>query len=122
MAKLFENTFRAVNIGLANEMLLMCNKLGLDAWRNLDATATKPFGFMKFARDPVLAEHCIPIDPLYLSWKLRTMQYNARSSNLQRDQYRDAPLLGAAGAGRPERAGLSVKGSKVLVLGVACAT
>ena len=78
MVKLFENTFRSVNIGLANELLLMCDKLGLDAWEIIEAAATKPFGFMKFTPGPGLGGHCIPIDPLYLSWKLRTMQYHAR--------------------------------------------
>ncbi|MCB0183043.1 MAG: nucleotide sugar dehydrogenase, partial [Caldilineaceae bacterium] len=67
MVKLFENTFRSVNIGLANEMLLMCDKLGLDAWEVIDAAATKPFGFMRFTPGPGLGGHCIPIDPHYLS-------------------------------------------------------
>ncbi len=78
LAKLFENTFRSVNIGLANELLLMCDKLGLDAWEVLAAAGSKPFGFMKFTPGPGLGGHCIPIDPLYLSWKLKTLKYNAR--------------------------------------------
>ena len=78
MVKLFENTFRSVNIGLANELLLMCDKLGLDAWEIIEAAATKPFGFMKFTPGPGLGGHCIPIDPLYLSWKLKTLNYRAR--------------------------------------------
>ncbi|RIK47154.1 MAG: UDP-N-acetyl-D-glucosamine dehydrogenase, partial [Chloroflexi bacterium] len=78
MVKLFENTFRAVNIALANELLLMCDKLNLDAWEVIQAAATKPFGFMKFTPGPGLGGHCIPIDPHYLSWKLRALEYNAR--------------------------------------------
>jgi UDP-N-acetyl-D-glucosamine dehydrogenase len=67
MVKLLENTSRAINIGLANESLLMCDKLGLDVWKVIEAAATKPFGFMKFTFGPGLGGHCIPIDPLYLS-------------------------------------------------------
>lgn len=78
MVKLLENTFRAVNIGLVNEVALMCNKLDLNAFEVIDAAATKPFGFMPFYPGPGLGGHCIPIDPLYLSWKLRTMNYQAR--------------------------------------------
>jgi UDP-N-acetyl-D-glucosamine dehydrogenase len=73
MVKLLENTFRAVNIGLVNEVALMCDKLGLDTWEVVDAAATKPYGFMPFYPGPGLGGHCIPIDPLYLSWKLRTL-------------------------------------------------
>src|SRR5204862_384946 len=78
MVKLLENTFRAVNIGLVNEVLLMCDRLGLDAWEVIEAAATKPFGFMKFTPGPGLGGHCIPIDPLYLSWKMQTLNYKAR--------------------------------------------
>src|SRR4029077_3043014 len=78
MVKLLENTFRAVNIGLVNEVAIMCKKLGLDTWEVIDAAATKPFGFMPFWPGPGLGGHCIPIDPLYLSWKLRTLKYQAR--------------------------------------------
>ena len=120
MVKLFENTFRAVNIGLANEMLLMCDKLGLDAWEVLDAAGTKPFGFMKFTPGPGLGGHCIPIDPLYLSWKLRTMQYNARFIELASEINTEMPRYWVQ---RVQDAlndqGKSVKGSKVLVLGIA---
>ena len=72
MTKLLENTFRAVNIALVNEMVLMCDRLGIDVWEVIDAAASKPFGFMKFTPGPGLGGHCIPIDPLYLSWKLKT--------------------------------------------------
>ena len=77
MAKLLENTFRMINIGLVNEMAIMCRQLGVDVWEVIDAAASKPFGFMKFTPGPGLGGHCIPIDPLYLSWKLRALNYNA---------------------------------------------
>ncbi|MBN1202269.1 MAG: nucleotide sugar dehydrogenase [Anaerolineae bacterium] len=78
MVKLLENTFRAVNIGLVNEMALMCNRLGVDVWEVIRAASTKPFGFMPFYPGPGLGGHCIPIDPHYLSWKLRALNYTAR--------------------------------------------
>ena len=74
MTKLLENTFRMINIGLVNELAIMCNRLGIDVWEVIDAAATKPFGFMKFTPGPGLGGHCIPIDPLYLSWKLQVAQ------------------------------------------------
>ena len=78
MAKLLENTFRMINIGFVNELALMCERLGVDVWEVIDAAATKPFGFMKFSPGPGLGGHCIPIDPLYLSWKLHSLNYTAR--------------------------------------------
>ena len=78
MVKLLENTFRAVNIGLVNEIAIMCDKLGVSVWEVIEAAATKPFGFMPFFPGPGLGGHCIPIDPLYLSWKLKMLNYNAR--------------------------------------------
>ncbi len=78
MVKLLENTFRAVNIGLVNEMALMCDRLGVDVWEIIEAAATKPYGFMKFTPGPGIGGHCIPIDPLYLSWKLKSLNYTAR--------------------------------------------
>lgn len=78
MVKLLENTFRSVNIGLVNEVALMCDRLGLDVWEIIDAAATKPFGFMPFYPGPGLGGHCIPIDPHYLSWKLKSLNYWAR--------------------------------------------
>ena len=71
MIKLLENTFRAVNIGLVNEILLMCEKLGIDVWEVIDGAATKPFGFMRFYPGPGIGGHCIPLDPHYLSWRAR---------------------------------------------------
>jgi UDP-N-acetyl-D-glucosamine dehydrogenase len=82
MVKLLENTFRAVNIGLVNEVAMMSRKLGIDPFEVIRAAATKPFGFMPFYPGPGLGGHCIPIDPLYLSWKLRTLQYQARFIDL----------------------------------------
>ncbi len=120
MVKLFENTFRSVNIGLANELLLMCDKLGLDAWEILEAAATKPFGFMKFTPGPGLGGHCIPIDPLYLSWKLRTLQYNARFIELASEINTGMPRYWVQKVQDAlNEAGKPVKGSRVLVLGVA---
>ena len=120
MVKLLENTFRAVNIGLVNEVLLMCDKLGIDAWEVIEAAATKPFGFMKFTPGPGLGGHCIPIDPLYLSWKLKTLNYRARFIELADEVNRHMP---AYWVGKVQdalnEAGKPLKGSKVLVLGVA---
>ena len=83
MAKLLENTFRMINIGLVNEMALICDRLKVDVWEVIEAAATKPFGFMKFTPGPGLGGHCIPIDPLYLSWKLRALNYTARFSGFE---------------------------------------
>jgi UDP-N-acetyl-D-glucosamine dehydrogenase len=120
MVKLFENTFRSVNIGLANELLLMCDKLGLDAWEVIEAAATKPFGFMKFTPGPGLGGHCIPIDPLYLSWKLRTLAYNARFIELASEINTEMPRYWVQRVQDAlNDAGKPVKGSRILVLGVA---
>ena len=78
MVKLLENTFRAVNIGSVNEIALISQKLGLDVWEIIEAAASKPFGFMPFYPGPGLGGHCIPIDPHYLSWKLKTLNYRTR--------------------------------------------
>jgi UDP-N-acetyl-D-glucosamine dehydrogenase len=78
MVKLLENTFRMINIGLANEMAMMCDRMGINVWEIIDAAATKPFGFMPFYPGPGLGGHCIPIDPFYLSWK--TKQAGNRSA------------------------------------------
>jgi UDP-N-acetyl-D-glucosamine dehydrogenase len=120
MVKLFENTFRSVNIGLANELLLMCDKLGLDAWEVIEAAATKPFGFMKFTPGPGLGGHCIPIDPLYLSWKLRSLEYNARFIELASEINTDMPRYWAQRVQDVlNEAGKAVKNSRILLLGVA---
>jgi UDP-N-acetyl-D-glucosamine dehydrogenase len=78
MVKLLENTFRMINIGLANEIAIMCNRMGIDVWEVIDAAATKPFGFMPFYPGPGLGGHCIPIDPFYLSWKIKQAGIEAR--------------------------------------------
>lgn len=120
MAKLFENTFRSVNIALANELLLMCDKLGLDVWEVLDAAATKPFGFMKFTPGPGLGGHCIPIDPHYLSWKLKSVKYNARFIELASEINTSMPSYWVQKVQDVlNNSGKAVKGSRVLVLGVA---
>jgi UDP-N-acetyl-D-glucosamine dehydrogenase len=120
MVKLFENTFRSVNIGLANELLLMCDKLGLDAWEVLEAAATKPFGFMKFTPGPGLGGHCIPIDPLYLSWKMRTLAYTARFIELASEINTEMPRYWVQKVQDVlNDASKAVKGSRILVLGVA---
>lgn len=120
MVKLLENTFRAVNIGLVNEVSIMCQKLGLDTWEVIDAAATKPFGFMPFYPGPGLGGHCIPVDPLYLSWKLRTLKYEARFIDLA-DQINTAMpevVVERVQDALNDRL-RPLKGAKVLVLGVA---
>lgn len=120
MVKLIENTFRAVNIGLANEVLLMCDKLGLDAWEVVDAAATKPFGFMPFKPGPGLGGHCIPIDPLYLSWKMKTLDYTARFIELASEINTNMPRYWVQKVQDAlNEHGRALKGSQVLVLGVA---
>ena len=91
MVKLLENTFRAVNIALVNEVAIMCDKLGIDVWEVIDAAATKPYGFMKFTPGPGVGGHCIPLDPFYLSWKLKTLNYNARFIQLAGEINSDMP-------------------------------
>ena len=120
MAKLLENTFRMINIGLVNEMALMCDRLGVDVWEVIDAAATKPFGFMKFTPGPGLGGHCIPIDPLYLSWKLRALNYTARFIELASEINTNMPryVVGKVQDGLNEF-GKPIKGSRVLVLGAA---
>ncbi|MEZ4423335.1 MAG: nucleotide sugar dehydrogenase [Gemmatimonadota bacterium] len=120
LTKLLENTFRAVNIGLVNEIALIADKLGVDVWEVIDAAATKPFGFMKFTPGPGLGGHCIPIDPLYLSWKMRSLNYTARFIELASQINSDMPLF-VVGKVREalNRNRKAVNGSTVLVLGVA---
>ncbi|PIE19941.1 MAG: UDP-N-acetyl-D-glucosamine dehydrogenase [Proteobacteria bacterium] len=120
MAKLLENTFRSINIGLVNELALMCQKLGIEVWEVIDAAATKPFGFMPFYPGPGLGGHCIPVDPHYLSWKLKTLHYNARFIELAGEVNRGMPeVVVQRIADALNDAVKSVKDSKVLVLGVA---
>ncbi len=120
MVKLLENTFRAVNIGLVNEMALMCDKLGLNVWEVVEAAATKPYGFMPFYPGPGLGGHCIPIDPHYLSWKLRTLNYTARFIELASEVNSHMPeyVVGKI-TNALNKLRKPVNGSKILILGVA---
>ncbi len=120
MSKLLENTFRMINIGLVNELAIMCERLGVDVWEVIDAAATKPFGFMKFTPGPGLGGHCIPIDPLYLSWKMKSFQYTARFIELASEINTGMPryVVGRVMDALNEQ-GKALKGSKCLVLGVA---
>jgi UDP-N-acetyl-D-glucosamine dehydrogenase len=120
MAKLLENTFRMINIGLVNELAIMCERMGVDVWEVIDAAATKPFGFMKFTPGPGLGGHCIPIDPLYLSWKMKSYQYTAHFIELASDINTNMPryvvsrIMDALNQrDRP------LKGSRCLILGTA---
>ncbi len=120
MVKLLENTFRSVNIGLVNEVALMCERLGVNVWEVIEAAASKPFGFMPFYPGPGLGGHCIPIDPLYLSWKMKTLNYRARFIELAGEINSEMPEYVC------ERVALAlndqkkaVNGSRILVVGVA---
>jgi UDP-N-acetyl-D-glucosamine dehydrogenase len=119
MVKLLENTFRSVNIGLVNEVALMCARLGVDVWEVIGAAASKPFGFMPFYPGPGLGGHCIPIDPFYLSWKLKTLNYRARFIELAGEVNSEMPeyVCTRVGDALNERE-RSIKGSRVLILGV----
>jgi UDP-N-acetyl-D-glucosamine dehydrogenase len=119
MVKLLENTFRSVNIGLVNEVALMCDRLDVDVWEVIEAAASKPFGFMPFYPGPGLGGHCIPIDPIYLSWKLKTLNYRARFIELAGEINSGMPdyVCEVVADALNERE-KSVKGSSVLVLGV----
>jgi UDP-N-acetyl-D-glucosamine dehydrogenase len=120
LAKLLENTFRSVNIGLANEMAIVCDKLGVDVWEVIDAAATKPFGFMKFTPGPGVGGHCIPLDPHYLAWKMRTLNYRTRfievagEVNSEMPEYWVGKVTAALNAHSK-----AVRGAKLLVIGVA---
>ncbi|MDD5368685.1 MAG: nucleotide sugar dehydrogenase [Anaerolineaceae bacterium] len=120
MVKLLENTFRMINIGMVNELALICNRLGVDVWEVIEAAATKPFGFMKFTPGPGLGGHCIPIDPLYLSWKMKSLNYSARFIELASEINTNMPrfVVGKVQDALNERE-KPLKGSAVLVLGAA---
>jgi UDP-N-acetyl-D-glucosamine dehydrogenase len=120
MVKLLENTFRAINIGLANEVALMCDRLGLDVWEVIDAAATKPYGFMKFEPGPGLGGHCIPVDPSYLSWKMKSLNFSARFIELATEINAHMPEYVAQTVGELLNEDRSaVNGSNLLILGVA---
>jgi UDP-N-acetyl-D-glucosamine dehydrogenase len=121
MVKLLENTFRSVNIGLVNEYALMCDKLNLNIWEIIDAASTKPFGFMPFYPGPGLGGHCIPIDPHYLSWKLKSVNYLARFIELAGDINSHMPeyVVERIGAILNKKFSKSFTKSNILVLGIA---
>ena len=120
MVKILENTFRAVNIAMVNEVALIADRLKVDVWEVIEAAATKPFGFMKFTPGPGLGGHCIPVDPHYLAWKMRTLDYRTRfielasEINAEMPQFVVGKVRAALNAGRK-----AVNGARILVLGVA---
>jgi UDP-N-acetyl-D-glucosamine dehydrogenase len=120
MVKLLENTFRSVNIGLVNEIALMCNRMKIDVWEVIDAAKTKPFGFMPFYPGPGIGGHCIPLDPFYLSWKAKQYGFESRFIELagvingQMPHFIVGKIVDAL-----NRFKKSVNGAKVLILGVA---
>ncbi len=120
LTKVYENTFRMINIALANELAQACDKLGVDVWEVIDAAATKPFGFMKFTPGPGLGGHCIPLDPHYLSWKMRTLAFKTRMIELASEINSEMPAFVVHKvADCLNDHAKAVKGSHVLVLGVA---
>ena len=120
MVKLLENTFRMINIGLANEMALMCDGMGINVWEVIDAAATKPFGFMPFYPGPGLGGHCIPIDPFYLSWKSKQSGIEARFIELAGYINGQMPHFVANKVQNAlNDVGKPLKGSKVHIYGVA---
>jgi len=120
MVKLLENTFRAINIGLANEVALMCERLGLDVWEVIEAAATKPYGFMKFLPGPGLGGHCIPVDPSYLSWRMKSLNFSARFIELATEINSGMPAhVVDRVTDLLNEAHLAVNGARVLVIGVA---
>ncbi len=120
LTKLLENTFRSVNIGLANEMAIVCDKLGVDVWEVIEAAATKPFGFMKFTPGPGLGGHCIPIDPHYLAWKMRGLNYKTRFIEVAGEVNSEMPAFWTRKVvEKLNNEAKAVRGSKILVVGVA---
>ena len=119
MAKLVENSFRMVNIAFANEVALMCDRLGIDVWEVIDAAATKPYGFLAHYPGPGLGGHCIPVDPYYLSWKMKTLNLPARFIELAGEINRSMPahVVGKVGTALEAR-GLTVRDARILLLGV----
>ncbi len=120
LVKILENTFRSVNIGLVNETAIVCDKLGVDVWEVIEAAATKPFGFMKFLPGPGLGGHCIPIDPHYLAWKMRGLNYKTRFIDLAGEVNTEMPMFWVRKvADALNSLSRSVRGSRILILGVA---
>lgn len=120
MVKLLENTFRAINIGLANEVALMCERLDLDVWEVIEAAATKPYGFMKFLPGPGLGGHCIPVDPSYLAWRMKSLNFSARFIELATEINSSMPAhVADRVSDLLNENQLAVNGAKVLIVGVA---
>jgi UDP-N-acetyl-D-glucosamine dehydrogenase len=120
MAKLLENTFRSVNIAMVNEMALICKRMGIDVWEVIEAAATKPFGFMPFYPGPGLGGHCLPIDPIYLSWKARVHDFEARLIEVAAEINARMPGHVCSVIGESlNRRGLCLKGAKIMILGAA---
>jgi len=120
LVKLLENTFRSVNIAMANEMAIVCDRLGVDVWEVIDAAATKPFGFMKFTPGPGIGGHCIPLDPHYLAWKMRALNYRTRFIELAGEVNTAMPAYVVEKVAHAlNGVRKSVNGSAVLILGVA---
>ncbi len=120
LTKILENTFRAVNIGLVNEIALIADRLGVDVWETIEAAATKPFGFMKFSPGPGLGGHCIPVDPHYLSWKMRTLNYKTRFIDLASEINSEMPFFVVDKVREVlNRNRQPLNGSCILLLGVA---
>ena len=120
LVKILENTFRSVNIGLANEMAIVCDKLGVDVWEVIEAASTKPFGFMKFTPGPGVGGHCIPLDPHYLAWKMRTLNYKTRFIELAGELNAEMPEFWVGKVvDTLNDQGKAVRSSHVLLVGVA---
>ena len=120
LVKLLENTFRSVNIGLVNEMAIVCDKLGVDVWEVIEAASTKPFGFMKFTPGPGVGGHCIPLDPHYLAWRMRALNYRTRFIEVASEINAQMPEFWVQKvASALNEQGKAVRGSTVLVMGVA---
>jgi UDP-N-acetyl-D-glucosamine dehydrogenase len=120
LVEVYENTFRMINIALVNELAQVCDRLGVDVWNVVDAAATKPFGFMKFSPGPGLGGHCIPLDPHYLSWKMRTLSFKTRMIELASEINAEMPayvVRKVCDALNDDRK--SPRGSRALVLGIA---
>ena len=120
MEKIYENTFRNINIALANEMTILCEKMGLDVWEVIEAAKTKPYGFMAFYPGPGIGGHCIPLDPFYLTWKAREYNYHTRLIELAGEINNSMPEFVIAKLGRLlNKKGLAISRSKILLLGAA---
>jgi len=120
MVKVLENTFRMVNIGFANEVAQICRRLGVDVWEVIDSAATKPYGFMPFYPGPGVGGHCIPVDPSYLEWKLRNLEFRTRFIDLGNDVNRGMPdYVARRATDILNEIGRSVRGSRILIIGVA---